>query len=1106
MARTRSQNEIILSILEFLRTAQPNLDTKPGTVSRDIAVDNIAAQVARLYQELERISTLQSLRLALGADLDKLAANYGATRKLGTKSSGIALLTFNSLDADVPISRGSTVTARNGATFVVNSGLVVSPVFSNTYRATASQFRSELDTVGITDEYAVQVLVEATTSGIQGNISKYNLTSTSIAGVSNVTNVTAFSGGSLAEDDASFRNRILAIFSGANTGTALGYQNAVLEDPAALDAIVIEPGDELMTRDGTQVYVDPETGERTIISEGTGGRVDIYVFGVRLQEIIESYIYVNKSNTENPANIANDYVLGQIGDDEGKTVTRKRLDNIETGTLPNQPVNNFLSVSGSISGDNFIQQTVDELGRVSGNYVLVKDSGVYGGSPWGFDRLRWVSDRISGLLEDKTKGPANGQDALSFTDLTQITDGLQRVNIVNENSRVNRTNRSSIQLAHKPITNVTRVLNVTTGERYVITDQNPDGDGDQNETGRITISGSTLPSVSDILQVDYTWLKDFDPYIDFDGQISNINPNPRDVSDSIDWGYSNAVRREEVTLVSSGDVLTATVTHPISSVVSVNVVERDDDGVVTQVNGRDAVIVSETVQNVVSIVRDDDLADLWNTSREDGSFTGTTIFMPTDAPRLGIDDDIIGDNVNIVYNAEDVFNVDGYEGSFSGNVITVVPTSTATAGLVVEVNYIANVATLVPATTLTQLPLIRNGNQFDSLTAQGIGTQPTTHKFQPEPSSFGNPLLDPAQNLRQAPSVLGLTLSGSVSPGVMTVTGTTMFKVSEAVFTHGAGPFGNQLRVQLSEAIKDDLGLTSAQSIPSNLKLARVVSVEKVQATTNFEVLSVDHVYDVKSYQLKDNRFFKSESVENDSTSLGLSNTEFVLPNTVDNQENAPQTGDKLRVTFYYVLENDTENVYFSKSGTLYTDKRFAIVNTIAISSGFTSAPSQTATLTVSTFNQPNTGTRYQATYDYLAPKSNERITIRYNLNKLIPDATLLVENTRPITADVLVKEASSIPIDITMNIVLFPEFVNNATTVRQNVQDAVTNALNATSLNTTIDQSDLIVVAQSIEGVDRVRILFFNKADEAGTVLSISAEKNEYLQANEVTVNVETR
>jgi len=48
--------------------------------------------------------------------------------------------------------------------------------------------------------------------------------------------------------------------------------------------------------------------------------------------------------------------------------------------------------------------------------------------------------------------------------------------------------------------------------------------------------------------------------------------------------------------------------------------------------------------------------------------------------------------------------------------------------------------------------------------------------------------------------------------------------------------------------------------------------------------------------------------------------------------------------------------------------------------------------------------------------------------------------------------------------------------------------------------------VAQQVEGVDRARILFFNKADEAGSVLSITAGKNEYLVANDVIVAVETR
>ena len=146
------------------------------------------------------------------------------------------------------------------------------------------------------------------------------------------------------------------------------------------------------------------------------------------------------------------------------------------------------------------------------------------------------------------------------------------------------------------------------------------------------------------------------------------------------------------------------------------------------------------------------------------------------------------------------------------------------------------------------------------------------------------------------------------------------------------------------------------------------------------------------------------------------------------------------------------------------------------------------------------------ANYDYTAPKQNERITIRYNLNKLIPDTTLLVENVRPISADVLVKEAKPIYIDVELNIVVKPEYVNNSNIVVQNVKDAVTSSLNISKFGQIIDSSDVIVTAQSVEGVDRVRIIQFNKADESGSVLSISAENNEYLQSNNVIINLETR
>lgn len=1084
MVRIRSQNEIILSLLDFLRIAQPNLDTKPGTVSRDLLVDGFSSQLSRLYQELQKISSLQSLRLAVGSDLDKSAANFGQTRRSGSRSSGPALLTFSSIETDVPITRGQIITAKNGATFIIQTGMVVSPVFANTYRATASQYRAELDLTNIQDEYAVEILVECSVAGIQGNISKFNLRSTSVAGVSNVTNVVPFSGGTLAEDDVTFKSRVLAIFSGANTGTALGYRNAVLADPAVLDAIVIEPGDVLMTRDGTEVATDPSTGETVIVSEGTGGKVDAIVFGTRLQEIIESFIYADKSNTGSPNNIANDYVIGQIAADAGKTVTRKRLDNISTGILPNQPVNNLVEVSGSVSGNNFVEKSVDDYGRITGNYELVKDTGAYAGSVWGFDKLRWISDRISDLSEEKTKGTFNGQDSLTYPDITEISSSKQRINVINENSIVNRTYRNSIQLYHSPITNVTRVFNATTGERYVITSQNPDGTGDVNNTGRITISGSSLPAVSDILQVDYVWIKEYDSYIDFDGKQSNINPNPRTVEDSVDWGYSNAVRREESVLVGPG--VTVNVTHPISTVISVNVT-TSYSGTIVKVNGRTAVIVPDAVTNVVAIIRESDGADVWNTSVADGSFTGYTIFLPTD----GLGDS--GQNVDVVYNAIDIYNIDGYQGSFNDNVITIA--SNYALGSVVEVNYIANVKTLLPATVLSNLPARRNGNYFDT-TVTAIGSQPTT--------SVGN------RNLRQAPSNLTLTISGSVSPGIFTITGTTIFKVTDAIFN--VAPQTNQgLNVQLSAAIKTALGLSSSDTIPTNLKVARVVSVEKVQATSG-QVLSVDQEYDIKGYILQTNTFFKSESVQ-DSAAIALAQgrnlltaTEFRLPDTNTNEDNATEVGDTLRVTFYFTLDRDTENVSFSKSGTLYTDKVFATVDSIVISSGFSSGASQAATLTVTNLNQPNTGTRYRSVYDYYAPKQNERISLRYNLNKLIGDSQLAIENTRPITADVLTKEAQAILIDVTMNIVVFPEYVNNTLTVQQNVQDAITGALNATELNTTIDASDLVVVAQGVDGVDRARVLFFNSANLSGNVLSIVANKNQYLQANTVTINIESR
>jgi len=92
------------------------------------------------------------------------------------------------------------------------------------------------------------------------------------------------------------------------------------------------------------------------------------------------------------------------------------------------------------------------------------------------------------------------------------------------------------------------------------------------------------------------------------------------------------------------------------------------------------------------------------------------------------------------------------------------------------------------------------------------------------------------------------------------------------------------------------------------------------------------------------------------------------------------------------------------------------------------------------------------------------------------------------------------------MNVVVSVGFETSANIVQQNVVSAITESLTAAALGTIVDGNDLISVAYNVNGVDRARLLYFNRDGEAGSVLSIETEKNEYIQANIVTVNIETR
>lgn len=1367
MVTIRSINEIIQSLRDFYKLTQPDLDTKPGSVARDLFIDAPASQLAILYDELSDVSAKQSLRLVVGSDLDKLAKNFAVPRRQSTPAGGTALLTFSSINAPININKGDIVIASNGFSYLVSSGISVAPSSINFYRSIASKFRDQLDIIGITDQYAVEATVIASSPGSAGNIAKYSLSRTTIPGVSNITNMIPFNGGTDQESDTAFRSRILASFSGSSVGTALGYQNVALGTTGVTDAIIVEPADSLMTRDGSKVRANSD-GTRTVISEGSGGKVDIVVLGSNLVTTSDSFIYRDKSNSNDPTSVKNNVVLGQILGDESKTINRRRIDNLAAGELPSQPVDSISGVVGSISGSNFKPKSVDSLGRVSGNYELVKDTGVFGGSPFGFDTIKWIKDRISLFSEDKIKGQYNGQDAVTFTDVTEIPDIQQNISLTNENSTVT-SDRSIIQLLHTPAANVTRVFNVNTGERYIVTNQNVDSATGFNTSGRIKISGNTLPSPSDVLQVDYSWIVNYDSYSDFDGLVNTSND--RSVTDSIDWGYSSIIKNENVTfnLVTGNNFFTGTASHPISSVLSASKFLEVDEVVIIVRSGtfvnRLAVVVPYleiASTSVDSVTLKNSNAELYNTSQANGSFSSsavvfgidvlynTTIILPTDTYANE------GDNVAVILNATDVFSTDTATGTSSSAQITI-PSSqvdTDATSIVLRVTYISNIQELF-SSAITSLSASRLGNGFAlntnigstnfsqtnnykrenqivktdlsnqiyvdlncSTTEYGLlaanvlsvirltdgleiwnvnnaGTITTAsagnyqlvftgyntpvtgdrvmviysandvRRFQPfsysnriiktsiqelaldiesnklaiqlsnlstqsAPLSFdviepntdiilfsatdgyltansdntnaelvsvltdlsdvadisskkiritsatnvnNNGVYDISsydintntltiynvlnnidkdqisvikitdaqevwnyngtidldnnkliigttttasvgdkvfvmiyqyKNLRKAPTrLVGTTNDQTINSGIVTVSGTTLSKAKNIVFTCT----NTNLKLNLNEAIRKALGLSSIAAIPTTVKIARVLKLERVITASigSDEILSVINEYDTKYSVIANNLYYSDETI-GDAT---FQNLEVTLPATNANTntisaKNLPKIGDKLRVTFYYTTDNDSENLSYTRNGTLYTNKKFVLINKIFVSSGFKS--SQSTRLTLSSFTQPTLGSRYKVFYDYLAPKQNERIVVNYNYNKLISDVTLNVENTRPINADVLVRGAKTLFLDATVNVVISDDYKSSSNTVLQNLRDKIIAALTSSQLNTIVDVPTIINVAQSVKGIARARVIYFNKTGQLGSVLIIQSQKDEYFAANNVIINTETR
>ncbi len=482
MALYKNLQQITNDILSRIRVLRPELDTKPGTVTRDI-MDPVAEQMALQYRDMRTVSSLQSLLFNTGSDLDNYLSNYGLVRTTTRFSTGTVYLTKSILNQNerVEIGGGEIIETRGGGVqYQVVGSYVMDGINASIHRATALQIQDHLDALGITDEYAIAVRVQAKVAGEEGNKGIYAIRQQSIQGINDCLNIIATTNGMSEESDEDFRKRGILIWLGNDIGSESGYQKTVLNHTSVVDVLVTGPGSIYMTRDGTVV-----DSSGNIVTEGAGGKVDIWVLGEKLATYIETFAYNDQSGDDDPTSSLNNYRLGQA--------------NLVTGDQPRQPVSSISSVIGIIGSE---QNTyVEDV-----NYQLVKDieqsvSSDEAGSAEGFDRLIWLTDIIIITDEEVTKGVFHSKDGLAHASVIGVDAVKENASILSEDSVGDGT--FIITVKHVPISNPTRVYNLTTNETYIVVSY-------VSSTGKITVTGIKAPQANDFLQVDYIWIHSFD--------------------------------------------------------------------------------------------------------------------------------------------------------------------------------------------------------------------------------------------------------------------------------------------------------------------------------------------------------------------------------------------------------------------------------------------------------------------------------------------------------------------------------------------------------------------------------------------------------------------
>jgi hypothetical protein len=98
-----------------------------------------------------------------------------------------------------------------------------------------------------------------------------------------------------------------------------------------------------------------------------------------------------------------------------------------------------------------------------------------------------------------------------------------------------------------------------------------------------------------------------------------------------------------------------------------------------------------------------------------------------------------------------------------------------------------------------------------------------------------------------------------------------------------------------------------------------------------------------------------------------------------------------------------------------------------------------------------------------------------------------------------LIKEAAEIIVDVSGQILISDNQIQNTDFILQNATDEISNLLSTNSLGSTIDYSDIISVVSRVSGVDSVNISLFNISGNTGRKSFIRALDNQTINPGNI-------